>query len=289
MSHALGKLFDGFLLAKEADGVKDTTLETYRVMYKNLVAFFPVEKLDHPETLTPQDMQAWAVSLKHYADATRDQRIAKAKAFFAWCEAYGYLESNPAAILKRPKKTWQPDPFSEEELAFLLAESKRGSMGIRNYALCCFLLDSGIRNTELRNLLVEDVSLKTGQVKIREGKGSKPRTVIIGKRAKEALWKWLMIRPETATHLFCTMAGVSLDRIRLRVIISKIGRRASVRAYPHRFRHTFALQYLKLSGDPYSLQYLLGHEDMSTVREYVKIAAQDASDMYRSPLDALKL
>ena len=32
---------------------------------------------------------------------------------------------------------------------------------------------------------------------------------------------------------------------------------------------------------------LLGHEDMTTVREYVKIAAQDAKEMYRSPLDAL--
>ena len=29
------------------------------------------------------------------------------------------------------------------------------------------------------------------------------------------------------------------------------------------------------------------HEDMTTVREYVKIAARDARDMYRSPLDAL--
>ena len=37
----------------------------------------------------------------------------------------------------------------------------------------------------------------------------------------------------------------------------------------------------------YSPQYLLGHEDMTVTREYVKIAAQDASDMYRSPLDAL--
>jgi hypothetical protein len=31
----------------------------------------------------------------------------------------------------------------------------------------------------------------------------------------------------------------------------------------------------------------LGYEDMTTVGEYVKIAAQDAKEMYRSPLDAL--
>lgn len=37
--------------------------------------------------------------------------------------------------------------------------------------------------------------------------------------------------------------------------------------------------FLKNGGDPHTLQYLLGHEDMSTVRENVKIAAQDAKEM----------
>ena len=46
--------------------------------------------------------------------------------------------------------------------------------------------------------------------------------------------------------------------------------------------------FLKNGRDPYTLQYLLVHKDMGTVREYVKIAAQDAKEMYRSPLDALE-
>ena len=69
---------------------------------------------------------------------------------------------------------------------------------------------------------------------------------------------------------------------------SVVRKRAGVRAYPHRLRHTFALQYLKLGGDPFSLQYILGHEDMTTVREYVKVAATDVAEMYRSPLDNLE-
>ena len=43
----------------------------------------------------------------------------------------------------------------------------------------------------------------------------------------------------------------------------------------------------RLSPDFFS-QYILGHEDMSTVREYVKVAARDIEDLYRSPLDALE-
>jgi integrase/recombinase XerD len=70
-------------------------------------------------------------------------------------------------------------------------------------------------------------------------------------------------------------------------LIAKIGKRASVHAYPHRFRHTFALMFLKSGSDPYTLQYLLGHEDMTVTREYVKIAATNVRDLYESPLDAL--
>jgi integrase/recombinase XerD len=68
--------------------------------------------------------------------------------------------------------------------------------------------------------------------------------------------------------------------------MARIGKQAGFCAYPHRLRHTFALQYLKLGGDPFSLQYILGHEDMTTVREYVKVAARGVKDLYCSPLDA---
>jgi site-specific recombinase XerD len=112
--------------------------------------------------------------------------------------------------------------------------------------------------------------------------------VVIGQRAKEALWRWMMQRPEEAEYLFCTEEGRKLGRVRLRVIVYNIGKNVGVHCYPHRLRHTFALQYLKLRGDPYSLQHLLGHEDMTTVRVYVKVAAADVVEMYRSPLDALK-
>jgi site-specific recombinase XerD len=37
--------------------------------------------------------------------------------------------------------------------------------------------------------------------------------------------------------------------------------------------------FLKNGGDPYTLQYLLGHEDMTVTREYVKIAATDVREI----------
>jgi site-specific recombinase XerD len=41
------------------------------------------------------------------------------------------------------------------------------------------------------------------------------------------------------------------------------------RISPHILRHTFAIKYLVKSNDPFSLQELLGHEDLATVQNYM--------------------
>jgi len=285
---SLERLFEGFLLSREANQVTDGTLETYRVMYASLVETLPLDALEDATRLQSTDLLAWAASMRdRYATATRDQRIAKAKAFFNWCHGEGFIPRNPSLGLQRPRADWQPDPLTEQEVNALLDAARLGRCGIRNRALVCVLLDSGLRNSELCALRPEDVTMSSGQIRIREAlKQGKPRTVIIGKRAREALWRWMVVRPDEAEFLFCTEQGRPLDRIRLRVIISNLGKQAGFRCYPHRLRHTFALMYLKLGGDPYSLQFLLGHEDMTMTRQYVKISSQDATDLYRSPLDS---
>lgn len=70
--------------------------------------------------------------------------------------------------------------------------------------------------------------------------------------------------------------------------VRNIGKRAGVSpCYPRLFRHTFAVLYLRAGGDPFTLQYLLGHSDMTVTRMYVKLAAVDVIEMYKSPLDRL--
>jgi site-specific recombinase XerD len=224
-----------------------------------------------------------------YAPATRDQRISKVKAFFAWAHREKFLPSNPASHLKRPRQTWQPDPFSKEEVTRILDAAQKGRTAVRDYALVCMLLDTGIRASELCALTPENIDLSTGRIKVIDGKGGKDRTLMLGKRCKNALWRYQMQRPETwVPNLFVSERGAILHRTVLGRQIRIIGERAKVMpCYPHRFRHTFAVMYLKAGGDAYSLQYLLGHSDMAVTRQYVKLAAIDVSEMYRSPLDRL--
>ena len=61
------------------------------------------------------------------------------------------------------------------------------------------------------------------------------------------------------------------------------------RVSPHILRHTFAVRYLQVGGDPFSLQELLGHEDLATVKLYMHLNDQMIQDQKRkySPGDHL--
>lgn len=111
------------------------------------------------------------------------------------------------------------------------------------------------------------------------GKGQKERLVYFGKRTSKALWKLLTPRLKDSKSKDLVFTVGSEDDLRprtrdvLRRLLVRIGERAGVaNVYPHRFRHTFAITYLRNQGDLFTLQDLLGHSDMAMVKRYARIA-----------------
>lgn len=46
------------------------------------------------------------------------------------------------------------------------------------------------------------------------------------------------------------------------------------RVYPHLFRHSFAINFLRQTQDPFSLQDILGHASMEMVKIYMRLAKE---------------
>jgi site-specific recombinase XerD len=93
-------------------------------------------------------------------------------------------------------------------------------------------------------------------------------------------WLYLAKRPNTVPKdkLF------ELDAESIRSLFKRLGERAvvnNVQPHPHRLRHTFAITYLRIGGDIYSLKYLLGHSTLVMVERHLHLTAADASNAHR--------
>jgi integrase/recombinase XerD len=158
------------------------------------------------------------------------------------------------------------------------------------------LLDTGLRASELCSLKVGDVDIKTGRVEVRHGraggaKGGKGRAVYIGKSTRRALWLYLAGREDgdqADEPLFMGKFHRPLNKTALRHLMVSLGKKAGVKnCHPHRFRHTFAITYLRSGGDVFTLQSLLGHAALSMVQHYARIAEIDIAQAHKraSPAD----
>jgi len=216
------------------------------------------------------------------------------RVFFKWCAENELITESPAASISQPKAViLEVIPFTEDEIQTMLKSA--GSK--RNRALIMLLLDTGVRVGEMSRMMVKDLNQNTNSIQIHpfmSGIKSKSRTVYIGKKTQKSLWLYLAERGDLNPEdpLISTIGGSPLDRHSVKCIFKRLIQRTGIqRIYAHKFRHTFAIEYLRSGGDVFTLQTLLGHSSLDMVRHYCNIASLDIAEAHRrnSPVDRLKI
>jgi site-specific recombinase XerD len=219
--------------------------------------------------------------------------------FFGWVVREGFLKENPTAKIKVAKpKNKVIKPYTKEEITRMLAvcdkdyERNAKFLGSRNRAIVLVLLDAGVRLSELIGMKLEDVNTLNGNIRVM-GKGSKERVVRIGKVAQKAVWRYLMHCPDNSTdELWLNEEGRPLSGDGIQCLVRRLKKRAGVKGSGsvHRFRHTFALNFLRADKNVFNLQYLLGHSDLDMVRRYTAtLGMEDALKAHEkaSPADMM--
>lgn len=208
---------------------------------------------------------------KGWKDDTLDGAFRILRTFFRWLEREGLIFANPMQRVERPKRERRLiRPFSPEQLRALLgAINSRTSLGVRGFALCVLLADTGLRVSEALSLSCQDLDFGEGQARVL-GKGRRERVVPLGQTVKRALLDWLKVRGEIPgmDRVFCNRFGRPLNKRTVCDAFHRYGRKAGiegVRCSPHTLRHTFAVSYLRNGGDVLTLQKILGHYVFSFV------------------------
>ena len=214
------------------------------------------------------------------------------KTFLYWWENEVEPEDwkNPIRQVKQPKISIEPlEPVSINTIEALIDQIDKNSFfGARDYSIILFLIDTGIRASELCSIKLADYNQVTGEVLIRVGKGRKPRRVFIGRKTRKAIRSYLKKRSNDYDFLFTTEIGEPLTYWGLNEIIRRLARHAGIKKPGlHDFRRSFALNMLRNQVDIYSLSQLMGHADLQVLTRYLRQTGEDLKRAHEkgSPVD----
>lgn len=217
------------------------------------------------------------------------------RTFFNHVVEEGGCTVSPMASLKPPvNRPDEIETFTQAQIDRLLSAAAQSNNPKRDTAVCYFLWDTGVRESELAGLNPEDVDLIGLRCKV-HGKGKKDRFVYFGRGTKRALAAYLRESERPCGEaLFVADRGANtggrLTRTGVLRLVKRLGEDAKiegVRCSPHTWRHTFAITFLRNGGNVFELQKLLGHESLDMVRRYVALAQVDVEAAHRrcSPVD----
>lgn len=155
----------------------------------------------------------------------------------------------------------------------------------RNRAIVLFLYSTGCRNNELVQLKVKDLDFDDHSA-IVTGKGSKQRRVYFSSETKEAIqiyWKLRKDISQNAPVFSRHDRGTGnktqkLTTATIRNIIKSFVLAAGIekgKFTPHYFRHAFAINMLRNTGNLAIVQDMLGHASPTATRVYAKIYPDD--------------
>ena len=219
------------------------------------------------------------------------------RGFNTWLGREGKVQSNPVQDVRAPKA---PKPLPKAlpvDDSVQLAEWHDAAadpwLEARDAAMVELLYGCGLRVGELVGLDAVASGSARGWIDMQAGeahvlgKGSKRRSVPVGRKALQALGVWLALRNADTRHagqaaLFTGRHGTRLtaqavwQRLRQRSLKAGL----AMPVHPHMLRHSFASHLLQSSGDLRAVQELLGHANITTTQVYTRLDFQHLAKAY---------
>lgn len=210
------------------------------------------------------------------------RRLSALRTFLDFLIREGLADHNPARPVRAPKAARRlPKALDPDEAADLLdGDPPKGYEAVRDHAILELLYSSGLRLGEVQGLSLGDLDLASGLVGVL-GKGSKRRVVPVGRKAREALRRWLAVRQGgEEPAVFVTRSGRRLGARAIQDRVRRFAARRGLDLHPHMLRHSFASHLLESSGDLRAVQELLGHADLGTTQIYTHLDFQHLAAVY---------
>ena len=241
------------------DGLSKNTLNSYRLDLNLFSQWLNKDLEKNILDVSQADIQEY-LAFKFPTSKSRSisRLLATLRRLFRYLLRENKITIDPTLEIQSPKIPKSlPKSLSEEDIESLLAAPNlKKPSGLRDKAMLELLYACGLRVSELVNILLTEISLTEGIVRV-TGKGSKTRLVPMGEEAVDWIKKYInegrkdILKQQSSKYLFVTLRGQAMTRqafwylIKRYSILAKINKPMS----PHILRHAFATHLINHGAD----------------------------------------
>ena len=193
----------------------------------------------------------------------------------------GYIQSYKMQAIKVDKS--HIETYNEQELLLLLKKpniKKCSFIEYQAWVMTNFLFSTAVRQRSLMFIKVKDIDFDNNVVYVNVTKNRKPLIVPLNQTMVNILREYLKYRNHKSDddYLFCNVFGQQLVKSTCYHMLYEYNKRRGVETTGiHRYRHTFAKQWILSGGNVVSLSQLLGHSSLEITQNYIHLLVSDVA------------
>jgi integrase/recombinase XerD len=287
-SVALRDAYTDFLLSRQAMNCTPITMSFYRFTAGKFLEWIERQGLTDPTQVAARHVRQYLAQLAAAgrADTTMHDHARGIKTLLRFWHAEGYTPAPVRFEMPRLEKKRLPVLTAGELREIVKA------CNVRDKAIVLFMAESGLRRAEVIKLNWGDVDMQSRLVRVRQGKGKKDRSAVIGATTRRALlaYRRTLTGLQDATPLFQTREGQPFTPSGFIRIFSRLTKATGIHVTAHALRRTFAILSLRAGMSPLHLQNLGGWASLDMVEHYAQMVDDDLLQAHRqySPVDRLR-
>jgi len=272
------------------DGLSQNTLNSYRFDLKIFYSWLLKNKMDLLNVSQADIEKYLAYKFPSSKSRSISRLLASLRRFYRFLLRDNKVKTDPTLNIQTPKVPKSlPKSLSEEEVeALIAAPDIDHPVGVRDRAMLEILYACGLRVTELVGLLVTEIILQDGVIRV-TGKGQKTRLVPMGEESVDWVKKYLhesrpkILVDRTSKFLFVSNRSECMTRQTFWHLIKRYSIQAGINKTisPHVLRHAFATHLINHGADLRVVQMLLGHSDISTTQIYTHVARERLKKLHQ--------
>ena len=158
---------------------------------------------------------------------------------------------------------------------------------LRNYLIIKLFYETGLRMSELIHLRKEAIDFTHLTIQVNVTKTHDHRVVFFRQETKVLLHQWITLHHDIPYVFYNLRTGKKMTTSAIESMIYQLKKTKGIHdnITPHKWRHTFATEFLRKGGDLETLRMILGHRNLKTTQKYLHLTEHDIRLTYQKIMD----